>query len=81
MSDAAKPKYVYKEGGKIRQVTHWDMDYLPKDEIEALYRPAIKPIPRGVADPARRPTPRLALALMGVGMLLLLFSVGLASRL
>ncbi len=29
---------LIKEDEKIRQVTHWDLDYLPKDEILDLYR-------------------------------------------
>jgi hypothetical protein len=29
---------LIKEDEKIRQVTHWDLDYLPKDEILDLYQ-------------------------------------------
>ena len=28
---------VIKEKEKIRQVTHWDLDYLPIDEVQDLY--------------------------------------------
>jgi hypothetical protein len=34
MSDKFK---VFKEGGKIHQVTHWDLDYLSQDEVRDLY--------------------------------------------
>ena len=81
MNAEIKPKHVFTESGKIHQITHWDMDYLPKEEIEALYRPAIKPMPRNVSDPVRRPRTRLALILMGSGVLLLLLSIGLAAHL
>ena len=29
---------LIKEEEKIRQVTHWDMDYLPRDEILEMYK-------------------------------------------
>ena len=29
---------LFKEEEKIRQVTHWDLDYLSKDEILNLYK-------------------------------------------
>jgi len=34
-----KPR-VYKESEKVQHTTHWDMDYLPLKEVEALYRKA-----------------------------------------
>jgi hypothetical protein len=34
-----KPR-VYKESEKVQHTTHWDMDYLPLKEVEALYRRA-----------------------------------------
>ena len=36
-----KEKYkfrLFKEKEKIRQVTHWDLDYLPMHEILELYQ-------------------------------------------
>jgi hypothetical protein len=33
-----KKIHLIKEDEKIRQVTHWDLDYLPKDEILDLYQ-------------------------------------------
>ena len=35
-----KKARVYKESEKIDHTTHWDMDYLPLKEVEALYRGA-----------------------------------------
>ena len=81
MSDAKKPKHVFKERSKIGQVTHWDMDYLPKNEIEALYATQAPPPPRDRTDPKPRTNTRLALILVGIGVLLLLISLGLAARL
>lgn len=34
-----KPR-VYKETEKVRHTTHWDLDYLPLEEVEALYAKA-----------------------------------------
>ena len=34
-----KPR-VYKETAKVRHTTHWDMDYLPLKEVDALYAKA-----------------------------------------
>ena len=31
-----KPK-IYKESEKVQHTTHWDMDYLPLKEVDALY--------------------------------------------
>lgn len=36
-----KPR-VYKESEKVRHTTHWDIDYLPLKEVEALYAKADK---------------------------------------
>lgn len=45
-----KPR-VYKESEKVQHTTHWDMDYLPLKDVEALYgridsKPASEPIQR-----------------------------------
>jgi len=81
MRDQKRPKYIYKENGKIRQVTHWDLDYLPKEELEALYRQEKTPSPLDPPDSAHRPNTQLALVFMGIGLLLFLLSIGLASYL
>ncbi len=28
---------IYEEAAKSRQTTHWDMDYMPAEDIDALY--------------------------------------------
>jgi hypothetical protein len=33
-----KKKRIYFEEIKARHTTHWDLDYLNKDELDALYR-------------------------------------------
>lgn len=35
-SPPKKPR-VYKESEKLRHTSHWDIDYLPLKEVEALY--------------------------------------------
>ena len=35
-SPPKKPR-VYKESEKVRHTTHWDIDYLPLKDVEALY--------------------------------------------
>ena len=32
-----RKKRVTIERDKVRQTSHWDMDYLPREELEALY--------------------------------------------
>lgn len=34
-----KPR-IYREAEKVQHTTHWDMDYLPLKEVEALYKAA-----------------------------------------
>ena len=34
-----KPR-IYREAEKVQHTTHWDMDYLPLEEVEALYKGA-----------------------------------------
>ena len=38
MKDKKQRFRLIKEEEKIRQVTHWDLDYLPTDEILDLYQ-------------------------------------------
>ena len=37
MPERSLKKRVSLEESKVRQTTHWDMDYLPRDEVQALY--------------------------------------------
>ena len=36
--ERGKKKRVYFEDVKAKHTTHWDLDYLSRDELEALYR-------------------------------------------
>jgi len=45
MPERSLKKRVSLEESKVRQTTHWDMDYLPRDEVQALYA-------RGASRPA-----------------------------
>jgi len=45
-----KPR-VYKESEKVQHTTHWDMDYLPMEEVEALYANADS---RSAPNPVQR---------------------------
>lgn len=81
MEEKQRKHRVYKEKGKIKRVTHWDMDYLPKEEINDLYAQN-----RGVSHRETQPEPRsggkkLALMLIGMGLALLAGALFLASRL
>ena len=39
-----KPR-IYTEQAKREHTTHWDMDYLPMEEVEALYGLDADPLP------------------------------------
>lgn len=71
-----RKKRVALEETKVRQTTHWDLDYLPRDEVEALYaRDASRPVEAPETKPARKPmTPRrlgIICIAAGLGMLAL----------
>ena len=64
---------LIKEEEKIRQVTHWDLDYLPKDKILDLYQRGKghyqpKKGNRHAADDSNK---KLSLLLIASGLLLL----------
>ena len=75
--NAAKKRVTY-ERDKIRQVSHWDFDYLSMDEVEGLYARS-KP----TADRTRRrkhprkplTSRRLGLLCIATGVALLLLTV------
>jgi hypothetical protein len=73
---------VHKEPDKLRQVTHWDIDYLSLTEIDSLYRQnqANSP-PHLTIKPTRDSTARLPLILIAAGLVVLLLSLSIASRL
>ena len=49
---------------KLRHTTHWDMDYLSRDELDAMMRKPAGPIPAPVSEQTRltpsEPTPAVA---------------------
>lgn len=40
MGRKRRPRKVYQEEAKQRQVSHWDMDYLPQREIDKVASPS-----------------------------------------
>ena len=65
-------KHLYTEREKIRHTTHWDLDYLPREEIEAYcVRAAPERISNTPRDLSRRRQGRVGLGLIAAGLLLL----------
>jgi hypothetical protein len=64
---------VVLEEGKIRRTTHWDMDYLPLRQVDALYeRPSVHPGEPPAESPPETTTNRrwgLICILAGLGLL------------
>ena len=54
MPERHRKKRVALEETKVRQTTHWDMDYLPRDEVEALYNRDASPPPETHATRSTR---------------------------
>ena len=80
MNDRVGKKRVNLERDKVRRTTHWDLDYLPSQEVEDLYAAEIHP---PIDEPRREPSPKtmtnrqLGLLCMaaGLGLLGLAFAV------
>jgi hypothetical protein len=72
---------VFKERGKVNQVTHWDLDYLSKDEVRELYERRPDDFRRRDKKglESRKPNQKLALLLITIGLLLLAGSLYVAS--
>ena len=74
MGKKIKKVRIYKEQAKDRHTTHWDMDYLTWEEVEALYSKAKekpgKRAPDAEGDPAR-----IGWTLIIVGVTLLIISL------
>jgi hypothetical protein len=72
-------KRIYAEREKIRQTTHWDMDYLPKEVVARRY---LKPsTDSGKTAPRKengRQQRRLGLVFIGVGTALFVCAIWLA---
>ena len=72
---------MFKERGKVNQVTHWDLDYLSKEEVFDLYERRSDDFQRRdkKGHVNRKPNQKLALLLTTIGFLLLAGSLYLAS--
>ena len=81
MDENQKKHRVFKEKGKLEQVTHWDMDYLSREEVNDLYAQNREKNPREAQPEHRSGGKKLALMLIGMGLSLLAGSLYLASRL
>jgi hypothetical protein len=81
MDENQKKHRVFKEKGKNEQVTHWDMDYLSREEVNDLYAQNREKKPREAQPERRSGGKKLALMLIGMGLSLLAGSLYLASRL
>jgi hypothetical protein len=73
MKNEKKKIHLIKEDEKIKQVTHWDLDYLPKDEILDLYRQGTgnHQQKNKTAHAADETSKRLPLLLIAIGLFLL----------
>jgi len=81
MDEKQKKHRVFKEKGKIEQVTHWDLDYLSREEINDLYVQKREKNRREAQPERRSGGKKLALMLIGMGLALLAGALFLASRL
>lgn len=74
MEKSAKKMRVYKEEIKVTQTTHWDMDYLPKKEVDALYDRA-PGVPAEAPRAAKENSGSLGLILVIIGVVGLVLSL------
>jgi hypothetical protein len=81
MDEEKRKHRVFKEKGKTERVTHWDMDYLPREEINDLYLQQRGQNHKEAQPEHRSGGKKLALMLIGMGLALLAGSLYLASRL
>ena len=78
MNEPIKKRRIYKENQKLRQVTHWDVDYLSREQLDAYYQTPPEPRAPERQPSGRNPTtPILPFVLMGAGVALLLLALGL----
>ena len=69
-----KKTRIYKDQAKDRHTTHWDMDYLPRKEVDALYAESRKK--RHTKEPDMEGDPaRIGWTLIIAGVTLLLLSL------
>jgi len=72
---------VIKEKEKLNQVTHWDLDYLPKDEVQELYEHKTGHADQtgAVRQTSGESKQKASLLLIAIGVLLLAVSLYVAS--
>jgi hypothetical protein len=79
MDKQEKKTRIYKDQAKDRHTTHWDMDYLPRKEVDALYEKSEKKRYRKEPDTEGDPS-RIGWTLVISGVALLFLSVLLVLR-
>jgi hypothetical protein len=81
MSNETPTIRLYKEKEKLQQVTHWDLDYLSRDEINDLYKRETDHHPREdrQSHATAKSNQKLSLLLITTGVLLLAGSLFVAS--
>jgi len=69
MANQSAKKRLYTEREKVRHTTHWDLDYLPIEEVENYYfqNPTNKRDPRAAFPKKTMDQRRLGLILIGIG--------------
>lgn len=69
MADQSTKQRLYTEREKARHTTHWDLDYLPIEEVENYYfqNPTNKPDPKAALPKKTMDQRRLGLVLIGIG--------------
>ena len=70
----SKKTRIYKDQAKDRHTTHWDMDYLPRKDVEALYAKTEKKQPRKEPDVEGDPR-RIGWTLIIAGVVLLILTL------
>jgi len=81
MEQQRRKHRVFKEKDKIERVTHWDLDYLPRQQISDLYAQKREKNHRETQPEHQSGGKKLALMLIGIGFALLAGSLFLATRL
>ena len=82
--EANAKQRVTVERDKLRQTTHWDMDYLPLETVEDLYgREQLRTADAPSPEPPPRTTSnrRLGVICILAGMVVLILTLALASLL
>ena len=70
MTNQSTKQRLYTEREKTRHTTHWDLDYLPIEEVESYYfqPPAKKRVPADAPPDKKMSQRRLGLVLIGIGI-------------